>query len=298
LNDYRELLKETPNLQHAIDEQIGRSVGKPVNHLKIIDENARAVAIWSGMAPDLVKATMQKMNNFMVKAKLVVPNTAFWFVNSFQALTGLDALLRIHVERANAGAPTGSVLKSTGVLMREWASFINQGKWSPEYAAATKWLQEHGKFDNRLPDLLEADPTKIDTLKYPKKILESIEQHNKAASALSFYAYFREIMPPRQALEAAALHMDTVMGNYSPHQASGMFTDLGMVGQSMRPFHLLPMTIYGRMAMNLRLITDTVKTMKSEGRSPADIVQAVGPFAAMMGRFYMLAGMQGVPSWQ
>jgi hypothetical protein len=146
--------------------------------------------------------------------------------------------------------------------------------------------------------LLEADPTKIDTLKYPKKILESIEQHNKAASALSFYAYFREIMPPRQALEAAALHMDTVMGNYSPHQASGMFTDLGMVGQSMRPFHLLPMTIYGRMAMNLRLITDTVKTMKSEGRSPADIVKAVGPFAAMMGTFYMLAGMQGMPGWQ
>jgi hypothetical protein len=300
LSAYREKMAETPNLQHAIDEHVARAVGKPVNHLKLIDETARAVSIYAGQDPNIVRNFTRQLNNFMVASKLLFPNTAFAFVNSFQALSGLDALMRIHMERSIARQPTGSVMKSTGVLLREWASFINQGKWSPEYASALKWLEKNNKLDNFQVDLLEAsslfkktrDPVKF------TKALETIEKHNKVASALSFYSYFREVMPPRQALEAAALHMDTVMGNYNPHQASAVFTDMGMVGKGMRPFHLLPMTIYGRMAMNLRLISDTVRGMKDKGYSAGDIGKSLAPFAAMLGTFYALAGAQGLPGWQ
>jgi hypothetical protein len=301
-NASRELFANTPNLTKAIEEQIGRATGHTVNHLKVIDESARALATYAGVAPTIVADSMGALSRLMQFMKLIFPNPAYILVNSFQALTGLDAIARIHAERAAAGLPTASYIKSTGVLLREMLSVKMQGKWSPEYQQALKWLKDNNKIDTYQIDMV--DPTQgfnvYETVKRNvlTKIPTAIEEHNRTAMALSLYSYFREVMPVREALEASAIHMDTVMGNYTPGQSAGMFTDMGAVGKGMRPFHILPNTYLGRLALNVSLPFNTIKDAMAGKVSATKIPATLAPFAVMSAMFYMTSGINGMFGFQ
>jgi len=292
------MFDETPNLKNALNQLIARATGSPVNKLAWLDEIPRAMSKAVGLNPTFLHTIFGKMSQYLSFAKLVVPNPRFIASNIFQPMTNLGDIWMAHIERVTRGEPTGDIAKAFGTFLTETLAW-NQGKGSPIIEGAMRWMQENG-----YQDVLQADhisPTKSSTDIFTQAkhygfswLNNKIETRGRTVSFLTSYMYFRTIMPELQALQAAKLKTDTMMGNYEKVNSASMYTDYGTLGQALRPFGLLRNVYIGKSMQSLVLVGEAAKAaMKDPSKAP-QVAAATSAFVGMQMSYLFAAGAMGV----
>ena len=292
------LFENTPNLKNAINQLLARSTGSPVNKLAWLDEIPRIISRGMGLNPSFLGTTAAKMAHTLSFLKLVVPNTRFIFSNIFQPMTNLGDMGLAHMERIVRGDPVGDLGKAFSTFLSESVA-INQGKSSPMLEAAANWAKENGYNTVLQADHINPYKSSADLITKGKHyafewLPNKVEERGRMVSFLTAYTYFRTIMPELQALQAAKLKTDTMMGNYEKVNSASMYTDYGMLGQGLRPFGLLRNVYYGKAMQSIVLIGEAAKVAMNDPSKAPQIAAATGALVGMQMSYLMFAGAMGI----
>lgn len=287
LRDIR-AFENTPHFKAAVGEFIQRNTGQPLNHLAWIDENLRAMGISAGLPPNTLSTIVQGLGSFMTFSKLIIPNPRFLAAQIVQPIAAAADISMFHEKRAAAGLPTGNPLKAWATLLKEFG-LVDTPMRSKDANLALEWAIKNNKIDVYQADHI--NPVKStnalyhtnDTFFY--RFPRWIEERGRKASFLANYDYFKDVMPREEAYHAAANSIDINMGNYESGNSASMFTDLGVVGRSMRPFALIRNAYMGKALMAAQMAKDGL----AQGRP-----QAMTPLGLMLGSYILVAGGTGM----
>ncbi len=287
-----QMFDSAPHFKEAVQEFMQRSTGQSKNHLSWLDEGLRAAGLTAGLPPGTVGAITHALGASVTFSKLIVTNPKFLANQVFQPMLGWADILMAHQTRLDAGAKGGDVTAAWTTLLREGATF-ELHKRSKDAQAALDWAKKNNKIDVYSADhvsfLHSKDPFH-QTKKYGFYWLpQYIENRGRSVAFLANYEYFKKIMPKEDAYHAAANQTDLNMGNYEHMNSASMFTDLGTVGRSLRPFVLIRNAYLGKAMMAAEMAYQGIKK-----GNPA----AATPLVAMMGAYFFAAGATGMLGFQ
>ncbi len=297
LLNHPSLLEHVPNTKGMIEEVVGRATGHAINHLSLLDSIGRSAAVKMGLPPNMVSVVTRSGAQYLYWAKLSAGNGLYVVAQLIQPLVGARMISRVHAERGEVGAKQGNVWRALGEGLKEYVS-LKQGEGSADAHAAKKYFEDRGITDANQADMVDPSAlskriTNIASLGISRG-LEHVETHNRMATALMYYHYFKQVMPPAEALRAAATQMGLTMGEYSRGHSAGMFTDLGVVGHNLRPFAMLPNTYLGEAYMNAALAGRVGKRMLKGEASVGDFGAAMLPTALMTANMMFWSGATGI----
>jgi len=287
---------KTPHLRAAISEFMQRSTGQPVNHLKWIDELARATAIKLGLPPNTVRHTVRSLGSWVTFAKLMAGNPKFLATQVMQPIIVASDIVLMGVQHYKATGKWGDFAGAYAAQLKETVAYEMNSLRNEGNTKALDWMKKNNKLDVYTAD--HVNPMKgVDAYVNDRNpmffIPRHIEERGRGASFIGAYNYFKKIMPEQDAYHAATNTTDMMMGNYEGMNSSSMFTDFGMVGQSVRPFALIRNAYMGKAIMAVQLAVDGLKTL-----SPKEAAVGVAPLMLQLGSFLAVAGATGFFGYQ
>lgn len=293
-------LDETPNLKKYIQEYIDRTQGHDKNHLAIVDEALRSVAIGMGLPPrSLARGIVAPLNGLMNLTKLAL-SPIYWAANAVQPLVPMGDITRIHADRVARGLPTGAdPTLIYAKIVNEWAK-LTEGKPSPEVKRWSKWADMNDVVSSFQADKINP-ATRLShfdqwTEGLYRTVSQRMEGHNRLATFIGLMHYFKEFMPERAALEASKNQMNLIMGNYERMNVPGMFTNFGTLGDAARPFQTLHNTYMGKFLMQVSQFKEGVESLVTDrGMTKAQAMHLMRPLAVALASYYVMSGLKGMP---
>lgn len=282
--------EKTPYLKQAVAEFIQRAVGQPVNHLKWFEEMLRAGSIGLGLPPTAFNKVVRGLGSWVTFMKLMAFNPKFLGTQAAQPIAAAADISMMAMEHYKQTGKMGNWAESYSTLLKESFGYELMDR-DPDMQKALDWAKENNKIDVYQAD--HVNPMKgLDSWvndRNPMFVMPRvIEERGRGIAFLASYAYFKDILPQKEAYHAAANATDIMMGNYEGMNSSSMFTDLGTVGNAIRPFALIRNAYFGKAAMATQLAFDGIKTM-----NPVKAAQFSAPLAFMLGSYLVFAGATG-----
>jgi hypothetical protein len=200
-------------------------------------------------------------------------------------------------ERLVNGDKIGNPTKALATFFSEFVKLETSGR-SEVLQRAQDWGKENNLFTmfqaDHVNPLTDADVLSKTKRNLLERLPANVEERGNRISFLAHYSYLRTLMPEEQALHAAALKMKTAMGDYNRGNSASMFTDYGILGQSIRPFGLLRSVYWGKTMQSLVTVGEAFKKAAEDPRKAPLVPAAASAFIAMQASYLAFAGVTGL----
>lgn len=278
---YAEVVKLDPKIQkaqaNAIDISksfIDQARSKKEFH-NVFDSAIEGLGEMSGLGRNSARRGLKNVSGLVMPYWLLTGK--YLMANMVQPVVNMAQLSRLKT--------TGETSMSPAIAFLEgYKQTIMPDKVAIEGA---NWAGRQGWLDPTITNLLEfssegastsAGKAAMDRVRY---IPGMVEHHMvRLPSFLMYEAALRESIPNKTArFEKAAAMMDDRMVNYSPSNSPLMYSDLGVIGEGLRPLKQYPHNLWGQLLDYAAFTKDTNK---------------VGPLAYFMGTNLAMSGLKGL----
>lgn len=286
---YQDLSKRfshTKNLVDAVNDLISTATGFKSQENIAFDRAIKQFFINRGLSPTIPKDMIDTLNTFARFERINSANVGFALEHQAFALPGIFDLYRMHIERGIAKEKQGSFFGSLGQYAKDQITF-GLAK-SEEGRRVNQWAKDNGVYHSNYYDdpALQGTGGKLYNLA-SHKLLEMNINNAKSATFQMAYHYFKDIMPEKQALEAAKNHVKKTMQSFDAIDTPEIFKE-GYGGRSIRPFNQIKIYNLARAAEQLGTYIKNTKT------NPIQAQKLLLPIAGLAMTYFALGGAHGI----
>ena len=271
LSQYRKRISEDMGLKNTVDyldSSIALYKGDPKNHLKRLDDGiegafdfaVKALTVGKqGFSGHSVHNSLQWMRNYFTTKALGFYRGSYLLGNALQPhYVGLPVLMS-EASRLGKGDPyKAAALMDLNTADVSWfkkadAETLAVIDWGMRNKVITPSLFENVDFGIGTVKMSKADKAK--RIITGRGMAEYIEKMGRMKAFVASYRFYRSAdMSRTAARDAAVTATDHIMMNYEKYHRPRMYTDFGIIGETMSPFAVFGHGIISNTALSIKAI--------------------------------------------
>lgn len=279
--------KDSVNLIDAVDDLLSTATGFRRQEALKLDRFIKQMFIKAGVAPNTPSNILNVLNGYARLERINSANVGFAAEHGAFSLPGVLDLWNTHIDRKIAGEKQGDFMKALGAFSKDFVTF---GKFrSADAMRAEKWANDNGLYHSNYYDEVQYQGPGQKIVNFATHgALNAIINRMKSVTFQMGYRYYRDIMPERQALEAAKNHTKKVMQSFDELDRPEIFKE-GLGGHSIRTFNQIHLY---NMARVFKKAQSYVQALPDHPIAAQQYLIGLGGLTAI---WMALAGAKGIP---